>query len=172
MKKMFLLVLLGISVISLFSQTIQLTTTKNDEWIDIIVHSNTYFFGINEIEVLPGDTTRYIYVISDTTKTWWIQGGQVFSLNLLRVSQYLGTSTGSYIYGGYVVNSWIYPNTINTITPFEGGIGTLWQPASPYPLPAGLIFDFYNPSDTDTAYVYVNLQLRVASNAALDALGR
>ena len=160
MKKLLFGILMVLCVF-LFSQEIIIQENVNDDYTNILMGSNVVYRGLNEAVVAPLDT-EIIYLditASDTLRTWYIQGGAVYSNITIKGWQSVVNTSDTYTFIEYITNIWIFGGQTSLITPFDAGMGTLWN--SGYPL-VRVKFKLYNPSETDTAYVYTNVQLRSA----------
>ena len=160
MKK-FLFGILVILCVTLFSQEIIIQEKNNDDYTSILMGSNVVYKGLDMAIIAPLDT-EIIYLsvtASDTMKTWYIQGGAIYSNVTLKGWQSVVNVSDTYTFIEYISNIWIFGGQTNLITPFDAGMGTLWS--SGFPL-IKIKLKLYNPSTMDTAYVYTNIQLRSA----------
>ena len=160
MKKLLFGILMVLCVF-LFSQEIIVQENVNDDYTNILMGSNAVYRGLDEAVIAPLDTEIIYLAITatDTARVWYVQGGVCYTNTTIKGWQSVVNANDTYTFIEYISDIWIFGGQTNLITPFDAGIGTIWS--SGYPL-VKIKFKLYNPSETDTAYVYTNVQLRSA----------
>lgn len=134
--------------------------TANDDYTKIIMNSNAVYKGIDSITILPGEIKNiYLPITAQDTLNyiWYIQGGIVYTTHTIRATQSVVNANDTYTFISYIKDIWLFENQINYVTPFDAGVGTLWTRG--YPL-VQIKFQLRNTSLTDTAMVFVNIQMR------------